>query len=140
MNISILTFVVSKEISLLIFLFTFHRRRNMEQELPSTGNFLKHVSFPTNILSLLRLYLKVTPIPSVSLNGNRYRVTNDGGIESSSDAGKTWVPSADFRPPHHIWGLTIEGDDLVAAIDHTGHTILINSEDGKVWYNHPVED
>jgi hypothetical protein len=28
----------------------------------------------------------------------------------------------------------------VAAIDHHGHTILINSEDGKVWYNHSVPD
>ena len=112
----------------------------MEQELPTTGNFLKHVSFPNKIVSLLRLYFKVVPIPPVTLNGTQYRATDDGGIESSGDGGKTWQPSADFRPPHHIWGLTVEGDDLVAAIDHHGHTILINSEDGKIWYNHPVED
>jgi hypothetical protein len=112
----------------------------MEQELPTTGHFLKHLSFTTAIISLLRLYLKIVPIPAVKLGENYYRVTNDGGIEASGDGGKTWQPSADFRPPHHIWGLTIEGDDLVAAIDHHGHTILINSEDGKVWYNHPVAD
>jgi hypothetical protein len=112
----------------------------MEQETPTTAGFLKRVSFPGNVLCWLRLYLKIIPIPTVSLNGSKYRVTNDGGIESSSDGGKTWQPSADFRAPHHIWGLTVEKDDLVAAIDHNGHTILINSEDGKVWYNHEVED
>jgi hypothetical protein len=112
----------------------------MEQELHTPGNFLKHVSFPTNVIAWLRLYLKIIPIPPVTLNGNQYRVTNDGCIETSIDGGKTWQHSANFKPPHHIWGLTIEGDDLVAAIDHNGHTILINSEDGKVWYNHPVED
>jgi hypothetical protein len=112
----------------------------MEQETPTVGNFLKRVSFPANVITWLRLYLKFIPISPVTLNGVQYRVTNDGGIESSNDSGKTWQPSADFRAPHHIWGLTIEGDDLVAAIDHNGHTILINSEDGKIWYNHPVED
>ncbi len=112
----------------------------MEQELHTPGNFLKYVSFPANIIAWLRLYLKFIPISPVTLNGNQYRVTNDGGIECSTDGGKTWQPSADFRAPHHIWGLTTQGDDLVAAIEYNGHTILINSEDGKVWYNHPVED
>jgi len=112
----------------------------MESELLTPGNFLKHVSFPHNIIAWLRRYIKTIPIAPVMLNGNHYRVTNDGGIEISEDGGKTWQPSADFRPPHHIWGLTIKGDDLIAAVDYHSYTIIINSEDGKVWYNHPVED
>lgn len=112
----------------------------MEQELHTSGNFLKRVSFPANIITWLRLYLKFIPIPTVIHNGKQYRVTDDGGIEYSTDNGKTWQPSADFRAPHHVWGLTVEGDDLVAALDFNGHTIMINSEDGKTWYNHPVED
>jgi hypothetical protein len=108
----------------------------MEDELPTTGNFLKHVSPVTGVESLLRLYLKVFPIPAVKFGGSYFRVTNDGGVEVSNDNEKTWQPSTDFRPPHHIWGLTVEDDQLVAAIDHHGHTILINSFDGKIWHNH----
>ena len=113
----------------------------MDQERPHTPNtFLKQVSFINKIASILRMYLKFIPVPSVTHRGIQYRTTNDGGIESSSDGGKTWQPAVDFRPPHHIWGLTVEGDDLMAAVDFNGHTILINSEDGKTWYTHPVED
>jgi hypothetical protein len=112
----------------------------MEQELPARRNFHDQIPLITSIISFLRRYLRIIPIPTVKFRENLYRVTNDGGIEVSGDDGKTWQPSADFGGPHHIWGLKVEGDDLVAAIDYGGHIILINSEDGKVWYNHPVED
>ena len=74
-------------------------------------------------------------VPSPAQMGSfLYKGTVDGQILESGDGGATWHTRANFGADFAIRQVVRSGDRLYAEVGFQGHSFMLKSQDGGVWF------
>ena len=73
--------------------------------------------------------------PQVEFNGQLFRGTQAGAIQSSTDGGKSWKTLTVLHDQCPVTGLRVVNGQLAATLEFQGHPFSLLSSNGKTWKN-----
>jgi photosystem II stability/assembly factor-like uncharacterized protein len=77
---------------------------------------------------------QVVPKPLESANDTQLRLGADGGIERSTDGGRTWARQASFGPEVTVRELRVSDGQWQARLSFRDVEFWLHSDNGRTWF------